>query len=265
MKKILKGTTIALLLMFSVSCEKNESELNIESAIEQEKKIESKLKSKSSLLTICDIIGASVTIPGKSIVISGSTVGYSYTNDSGTPGNVNWEFISLNPLGSATLSQSGSNVTVIFSSNFISGKLSAIGSGGTADICQTSLDITGTKVGPVPCEPVSSNVIISGPDFMTGATLNGVKWNYEGVANGNVRFRWWYQKVRLNKLQEAPKVISYERNAWFAAFPDYEYSDDSNRDSQFKIYLEVTDDCDNRYYSPTYVIRKRGKYELGGL
>lgn len=265
MKKILKGTIIALLLMFSISCEKNESELNIESAIEQEKKIESKLKSKSSLRTACDIIGASVTAQNKAVVIVGTTVGYSYINNSGTPSNVNWEFISLNPIGSATLSQSGSNVTVTFNSNFINGKLSATGSGGTANICQEILDITGTKVGPAPCEPVSSNVIISGPDFMTGATLNAVTWKYKGTANGNVRFRWWYQKIRVNGLPEAPKVIGYEKNSMFVAFPSSYYSDDSSRRSKFKIYLEVTDDCDNRYYSSDYYITKRGKYELGGL
>jgi len=266
MKKILKGTTFALLLMLSFSCEKNESELNIESSIEQEKIIESNLKSKFSLqTTICSITGPSITVAGEEAIVSaGSTVGYSYTNNSGTPSSVNWVFTSLVPSGSATLSQSGSNVTVTFSSNFSSGRLSVTGSGGTADICQTSINIV-EGTGPVLCTPVSSSVIASGPDFMTGATLNTVSWNYVGTANPGVSFRWWYQKVRLNGFLEAPKVIAYGSNPMFVAFPGFEYSDDSSRRSKFKIYLEVTDDCGNRYYSPDYYITKRGKYELGGM
>ena len=119
MKKTLKLTAVVFLLIFSFSCEKDESELNIESTIEQEKTIDAKLESRIFRPTTCDIIGATN-------VTSGTTANYSYTNDTGVSSNISWSLTSVNPFGSATMNQSG---TVNFSSNFISATILAAGTG----------------------------------------------------------------------------------------------------------------------------------------
>jgi hypothetical protein len=140
MKKILKLTTIAFLFAFSFSCEKDDSELDIESTVEIEKTIESNLKSRIfKPPTICDIIG-------DTIVTVGTTASYSYINDSGTPNNVTWSITTI-PINSATVDSNG---TVTFSSRFISGTLLAFGSGGTALTCEARMNISTGIVPPPP-------------------------------------------------------------------------------------------------------------------
>ncbi len=145
MKKILNLTTIAVLFIFSFSCEKGDSELNIESAIEQGKTVEYKLQSGALKSTICDIIGTTVIATGIAIVDAGTTANYSYTNNTGTSSSVNWILNSVKPLGSATVNQSG---TVSFSSSFISATLLADGTSGTALPCTAQLDISARIISP---------------------------------------------------------------------------------------------------------------------
>ena len=141
MKKTLKLTTVVFLLIFSFSCEKDESELNIESTIEKEKTIDAKLESRIFTPTTCDIIGATN-------VTAGTTANYSYTNDTGVSSNIYWSLTSVNPFGSATVNQSG---TVNFSSNFISATLLAAGTGGTALNCTAQFNISTGIITPPSC------------------------------------------------------------------------------------------------------------------
>lgn len=130
MKKILKLTTITLLLIFSSSCEKDDSELYIESVMKKEKSIESELESRAFKPTTCNIIGATSVTPG-------TTSNYSYTNDTGTSSSISWSLTSVNPPGSVT----HQNGTLSFSSNFVSATLRADGTGGTALPCTASINI----------------------------------------------------------------------------------------------------------------------------
>lgn len=81
----------------------------------------------------------------------GSTVSYSYTNNTGTASNIVWGSQNANPPGSITFTGSGSTVSVTFASNFVSGSISADGSNGTALTCNTILNVT--KAQAICCVP----------------------------------------------------------------------------------------------------------------
>jgi|TARA_B110000037_G_C17001313_1_gene457347 hypothetical protein len=128
MKKILKLTTIALLLIFSISCENDDSELNIESTIEQEKIVESNLKSKF-FKTNCEVTGSKSAC-------SGQTFTYTYTSDIQNP-NITWN---SSPAGAISLiSQSGNSATFQFNSGFTIGFISAIGVG--SETCSDTIKV----------------------------------------------------------------------------------------------------------------------------
>lgn len=94
--------------------------------------------------TICDIIGSTVVSTGSAVVAAGSTATYSYTNNTGSATTITWTLTGVGATfsGGGTTITSAGPVTVIYSSNFVSGTLSAAGSGGTAQTCNTILNIT---------------------------------------------------------------------------------------------------------------------------
>lgn len=156
MKKILTLTAIALLLTFSFSCEKDDSELNIDSITEQEKIIESNLNAK--VLTGCHIIGPSVASDDISYVEKGETTDYSYTNNTltGIPDSITWELTDVSPFGSARftnnmLTYTGLEPSVMYSSNFSSATLIAHAIGEGIDNCVDRVNVILDKnVPPVP-------------------------------------------------------------------------------------------------------------------
>ncbi|WP_268847010.1 hypothetical protein [Flavobacterium aestivum] len=104
--------------------------------------------------TICDITGPTVTSTGVAVVAAGSTASYSYTNNTGSASNIVWT-LTPSPAGSATYVANGANITITYLANFASGTLTAAGSGGTAQTCNTVLNITNSGSGAnCSCTPV---------------------------------------------------------------------------------------------------------------
>ena len=137
MKKILKLTTVVFLLTFSFSCENDDSELNIESTIEQEKTIETfkanqvffpgevlQSKSAKSAKKIPNLFGCGVT--GLNCASPNQTLTYTYANSSINT-NATWTIDS----GSISISsgQGTNTVNLIFGSNFTGGYVTVSGAG----------------------------------------------------------------------------------------------------------------------------------------
>ena len=66
---------------------------------------------------------------------------FQYVNSTGNANSFVWSLTS-NPVGSASIAQNGSNVTVSYLTNFIDGTLSIEASGGTAQTCNTNIYIS---------------------------------------------------------------------------------------------------------------------------
>jgi|SRR5690606_27646376 len=127
MKKILKLTILTFLLILSFSCEKDDSELNIESTINQEKIIDSNVNSRV-VRTECEVMG-------NTSACAGQTFTYTYTSDISNP-NITWSWTS----GISIISGQGTNTaTFQFNSGFSAGSISAIGVG--SETCSDTIDI----------------------------------------------------------------------------------------------------------------------------
>lgn len=142
MKKLKISFFIALITLSSTAlffaCSSDKEEL-------QDLKSSSKTVSADKLAqTICDIIGTTVVSSGSAVVTPGSSATYSYTNNTGSATTITWTLTGVGATfsGGGTTITTTSPVTVVYSSNFVSGTLSAAGSGGTAQTCNTILNIT---------------------------------------------------------------------------------------------------------------------------
>ena len=117
------------------SIKDNEAELNVDSTTII-------TNGNRAVQTSCDITGSTITTPGNAVVTPGTSVTYNYTNNTGTPTNIIWNIQNVNPAGSIIINGSGNTVTVTYTANFISGTITADGTGGTAAFCQSVLNIT---------------------------------------------------------------------------------------------------------------------------
>ncbi|NQY29906.1 MAG: hypothetical protein HRT69_10580 [Flavobacteriaceae bacterium] len=130
MKKALKLTTIVLLLIFSISCERDDSELNIEptieSTIEQKKNITDSDLNYKVIATTCDILGSSIACPNQ-------TLTYIYTSNS-SYSNVTWSYST----GITIISGQGTNTaTFNFNPGFTTGYIQAQGQG--FEVCSETI------------------------------------------------------------------------------------------------------------------------------
>lgn len=249
--KNLKNYAIVVLLMIVTSaaffaCSRESDELN-----ESTKTLSSRVAQ-----TICDITGVTVISSGNAIVNSGSTTTYNYTNNTGTPSTVVWT-ITPNPAGSATIVSNGSNVTVTYLSNFISGTLSAAGSGGTAQTCNTILNITSTAGGGGDC-----------------ACPNPVIRCVLAVSGGHP-----YWRLQLDNLQAGDTYTWSQLHAPFMAGTNNTYvivNPQGPAFSGFTVYCEVKRTCPNgtvkkrkafytNYYGGTTTTGTQGFINIGGI
>lgn len=151
MKNFFKIAGIVLALGISfLSCSENNNEAVKSKTTSPQK------NTNSTLATVCDITGSTVTTSGSAIVNPNSTTTYTYTYASNTPSpmTINWSVQSANPAGSITITGTGTTVTVSYSASFISGSISAFGSGGGSATCQSILNIT--KAAPNCCAHTTS-------------------------------------------------------------------------------------------------------------
>jgi hypothetical protein len=135
------------------ACTKNEDQILSDKVVENST-LKTTMSSRAVLGTCCYINGTTLTTQtlanlcapnAQAIVNAGTTATYQYVNNTGNASIINWT-ISANPIGSATLISNGSTVTVNYLTSFISGTLSVAGSGGTAQTCNTVLNITTPSV-----------------------------------------------------------------------------------------------------------------------
>lgn len=254
--KSLKIYSVIILLMFLgsvvlLACSHEVDEL-------KESKTTTSVTSQNKVAqTICDIIGATVVSSGNAVVNAGSTATYSYTNNTGTVGTVVWS-INPNPVGSATIVSSGTTVTVTYSANFISGTLSAAGSGGTAQTCNTILNIV--KSGGV-----------GGGDC---ACPNPVIRCVLAVSGGHP-----YWRLQLDNLQAGDTYVWSQLHAPFMAGTNNTYvivNPQGPAYSGFTVYCEVTRICSNgtvkkrkafytNYYGGTTTTGTQGFINIGGV
>lgn len=214
------------------------------------------VNSNRLLATVCDITGSTVVSSGSAVVAAGSTATYSYTNNTGTPTSIVWN-ITSNPAGSATLTSNGSTVTVTYSASFISGSLTAAGSGGSAQTCNTLLNIT--KSGGT-----SSNCTCPYPVIRCTLAVSGGHpyWRFEldNLESGDT-FVW--------SQNHAPIFGSVTNNSYIIANPQ------GPLNSGFTIYCEVTRKCTNgtikkrkafytNYYGGTTTTGRTGFVNIGG-
>ena len=129
MKKKFKLTTIALLLICSFSCDKDDSQLIAEPTTVQEESVETNTNSTARFFrTECDVIGSRIACPGQSFT-------YTYISDISNP-NVTWTWSN----GITPISGLGtSSATFRFNSGFTMGTISAIGVG--SETCSDSITI----------------------------------------------------------------------------------------------------------------------------
>jgi hypothetical protein len=139
------------------------------------KKLAQTTQTSNLAQTTCDITGTTVVSSGNAVVTVGSSATYSYVNNTGTATNIVWT-ISPNPAGSATITSNGLTVTVTYLANFISGTLSAAGSGGTAQTCNTILNITksGSIGNDCSCTPIFANEFYNVPTSGGGPVENAI-------------------------------------------------------------------------------------------
>lgn len=170
MKNYFKAGFMGLVVSIIFSaCSTDENLAKDEKQTQDSKSISKTASTNQSLLTVCDITGATVVTPGSAVVLPGSIVVYNYTNSTGTSGNIAWTVPTANPAGSIVISGTGSTVTVTFSSSFISGSISAYGTGGTANACQSTLNITkAVDPGANCCAPVMTMSYVCRGSSQTG-------------------------------------------------------------------------------------------------
>ncbi|OOG75460.1 hypothetical protein [Flavobacterium sp. A45] len=260
--KNLKNYFILALIAFTLSavfiaCSSENEQL-------QEPKSSSKVNSTKKLAqtkniaqTICDITGTTVVSVGNAVVTAGSSATYSYTNNTGTATNIVWT-ISPNPAGSATITANGSTVTVTYLANFISGTLSAAGSGGTAQTCNTILNIA------TPSGGSSGDCACPNPVIRCTLAVSGGHpyWRFEldNLQSGDT-FVWSHN--------HAPIFGSLTNNSYVIANPE------GPLNSGFTLYCEVTRRCTNgtikkrkafytNYYGGTTTSGTQGFINLGG-
>ncbi|MWB95525.1 hypothetical protein GON26_14235 [Flavobacterium sp. GA093] len=168
---------------------------NIENSI-----LNKNLSNREALGTCCYINGSTLTSStqlnlcapnAEAVVNAGSTATYQYVNATGTSSSITWSY-TANPVNSMSLTVNGSSVSVTFSSSFINGTLSAAGSGGTAQTCNTILNITKSG-GTVCCSPTFDAFYICDGTvkgkgavvpFVNGCdvnTISSIVWNLGGA------------------------------------------------------------------------------------
>jgi hypothetical protein len=228
MKNYFKILSIGLLMSITFSSCSDEFKKSDETKGILQRSSES---SSALAATICDITGATITTSGTAIVGAGSTTVYNYTNNTGIPAVVTWTVQTANPAGSITITGSGASVSVSYAANFISGSITANGTGGSAQPCQSLLNITAsggtggnccapimtmsfvcrgssstgnlggfiTIKSPLNCNVNWSNVskidmrIEGGPKFSSDSSLNGLKvGTLYGPFNGTVNEEFYY-------------------------------------------------------------------------
>jgi hypothetical protein len=146
MKNYLKIAFIGLLVsLVFFACSKNDDQIKNDKVISNSVS-RSALSSNNALVvgTFCDITGATVVSSGSAIVNAGSSTTYNYFNDTGTSSNIVWSVKSANPVGSIVIVSNGASASVTYASNFVSGSITAYGTGGVADPCRATLTITKT-------------------------------------------------------------------------------------------------------------------------
>lgn len=119
--------TFALTIFYSCSKDNNTEKTNNNSNV--------------SGATICDINGFSITTPDFSFVTPGTSTNYNYINNKGIPNSVLWKIESANPIGSITLTGSGTTITATFRNDFVDGKITALGEGNVL-ACSSLLNIS---------------------------------------------------------------------------------------------------------------------------
>ena len=211
--------------------------------------------------TICDITGATVVSSGTAAVVAGSTATYSYTNNTGNATNISWTLTGVGATfsGGGTTITTTSPVTVVYSSNFVSGTLSAAGSGGTAQTCNTILNITKSRGGN------------GGSDC---ACPNPVIRPVLAVSGGHP-----YWRLQLDNLQVGDTYTWSQLHAPFMAGTNSTYvivNPTGPIYSGFTIYCEVKRVCSNgtikkrkafytNYYGGTTATGTKGLINLGGV
>lgn len=146
--------TFSTLLLFACTNESQSNTDNKSSEVNGNKT--SKITDDNrAVQTSCDITGATVITTGNAVVTAGTSVTYNYTNNTGTPTSIIWNVQGANPVGSITINGTGNTVTVNYGTNFISGTITADGTGGTAAFCQSILNITKSgSSGSNCCSPI---------------------------------------------------------------------------------------------------------------
>lgn len=127
---------------------------------DQQQSLETKEKSArvaAPLNSACAITGTGISVPRTALVSPGSTGTYTYSVGSGFVANNYAWTLTANPVGSASITSNGPNVTVTYSANFKCGTLQCIGSGGT-DVCSDTVDITT----PFTCNITGSTSVLAG-------------------------------------------------------------------------------------------------------
>lgn len=170
MKNYLKLSLIGLFgSVVFFACSKDETLTKDERQAQEARSVSKTASTNQSLLTVCDITGATVVTPGSAVVTPGTTVVYNYTNSTGASGNIAWTIPTANPAGSISINGTGSTVNVTFTSAFISGSISAYGTGGTADACQSTLNITkAADTGANCCAPIMTMSYVCRGSSQTG-------------------------------------------------------------------------------------------------
>jgi hypothetical protein len=223
----------------------------------QETQNSSRIVGGDKVATICDIIGATVNNLGIAVVAAGSSATYSYTNNTGTATNITWTLAGGGAtfIGGATTINSTGPVTVIFSSTFTSGTLSAEGSGGTAKTCNTMLNITVNGGSDCVCpNPVIRPVL--------------------AVSGGHP-----YWRLQLDNLQPGDTYTWSQLHAPFTSGTNSTYvivNPTGPMYSGFTVYCEVKRVCSNgtikkrkafytNYYGGTTTTGTKGFINIGGV
>jgi hypothetical protein len=227
----------------------------------QEKESISKIGSGNRLATICDIIGTTVVSSGTAVVSASSSATYSYTNNTGTPTNITWTLTGVGATfsGGGTTITSTNPVTVVYSSNFVSATLSASGSGGNAQTCNTILKITKSGGGTgsdcnCPYPQIRCTVAVSGGHPYWRFQLDNLQPGDNFV---------WSQN-------HAPIFGSLTNSSYIIANPEGPIY------SGFTIYCEVSRKCSNgtikkrkafytNYYGGTTTTGKQGFVNIGSV
>ncbi len=208
------------------------------------------VKANRIAATICDITGATVVSSGSAVVASGSTATYNYTNNTGNATIITWTLTgsgaTFSGTNGATTLTTTSPVNVIYSSSFVSGTLSVIGSGGTAQTCNTILNITrslttvpgGTNPGGTDSGGTGSDCVCPNPK------IRCVLSNYNAEQlNGHAYFR-----LQLENLQQGESYAWSALNAQIISGINTTYIIVKPLvpvNGVFEVYCTVTKVCSN--------------------